>query len=90
MKKIVLTLMLCLSCATCFADEVALMEARQGRQFVASITKMSHLGGNEHFDAFFKEMHTLGYIPHKVTNHSCKGTIQKIYITWIRTHLGVR
>ena len=81
MKKIVLTLMLCLSCATCFANEVP-VEARMGKQFVATVT-------NSSFGELFKEMHKLGYIPHKtIYTQGSQGITQTIYITWMKTHIG--
>lgn len=90
MKKIVLTLMLCLSCASCFANEVP-VEARMGKQFVCTIHKVASgfIYSYDEFDATYKEMHELGYIPHKVIDCSYnKGITGRLYITWIRTHIG--
>ena len=92
MKKIVLTLMLCLSCATCFANDASLEQARQGKQFVCTIHEVSGLTTSyDEFDTTYKEMHKLGYIPHKVIDCTRnRGNNSRLYITWIRTHLEVR
>ena len=92
MKKIILTLMLCLSCATCFANDASLEQARQGKQFVCTIHEVVGLTKSyDEFDTTYKKMHELGYIPHKVIDCSYfRGTTSRLYITWIRTHLEVR
>ena len=91
MKKIILTLMLCLSCATCFANGASLEQARQGKQFVCTIHEVGLTTSYDEFDTTYKKMHELGYIPHKVIDCSYyRGTTNKLYITWIRTHLEVR
>ena len=89
MKKIILTLMLCLSCATCLANNDSLEQARQGKQFVCTIHKVGGLGDTyEEHDDTYKKMHELGYIPHKIINCTYGyGSTGRLYITWIRTHL---
>ena len=89
MKKIIITLLLCLSCATCFANDTSLEQARQGKQFVCTSHKVEGFSCSyDEFDATYKEMHELGYIPHKVINCTYGyGATGKLYITWIKTHL---
>ena len=91
MKKIILTLMLCLSCVTCFANDASLEQARQGKQFVCTIHEVAEgfTYSYDELDATYKEMHELGYIPHKVIDCTRnRGNTSRLYITWIRTHLG--
>ena len=87
MKKIIITLLLCLSCATCFANDTSLEQARQGKQFVCTIHKVGGFSCSyDEFDATYKETHELGYIPHKVINCTYGyGATGKLYITWIKT-----
>lgn len=89
MKKIILTLLLCLSCATCFANDTSLEQAKQGKQFVCTIHEVAGLTKSyDEFDTTYKKMHELGYIPHKIINCTYGyGATGRLYITWIRTHL---
>ena len=90
--KILITVMKSISCSTCFANETSLERARQGKQFVCTIHKVVGFAESyDEFDATYKEMHELGYIPHKVINCTYGyGSTGRLYITWIRTHLEVR
>lgn len=85
--RFLIALMLCLSCATCFANDASLEQARQGKQFVCTIHKIKGFTSSyEKFDADYKELHELGYIPHKIINCTYDyGSTGKIYITWIKT-----
>lgn len=89
MKKLLITLMLCLSCVTCFANERAYEEAKRGAQFIGTVSKIS--GGmmidTEEFSKLFTLMHELGYIPHhSLSLRGFKGETRTICITWIKTH----
>lgn len=86
--KFLIALMLCLSCVTCFANEASLEQARQGKQFVCTIHKVAEgfIYSYDELDATYKEMHELGYIPHKIINCTYGyGATGKLYITWIKT-----
>ena len=88
--KFLITLMLCLSCVTCFANDASLEQARQGKQFVCTIHKVGVTNPYEELDVIYKKMHELGYIPHKVINctYGYRNT-ERLYITWIRTRVEV-
>lgn len=86
--KFLIALMLCLSCATCFANDASLEQARQGKQFVCTIHKVAEgfIYSYDELDATYKEMHELGYIPHKVIDCTRnRGNTSRLYITWIKT-----
>lgn len=86
--KFIITLLLCLSCMTCFANETAYERARRGEQFIETIASTSFDAvDKEKLDELFVTMHSFGYIPHKVFETSLRGTTTGIYITWMRTYV---
>lgn len=91
MKKLLITLMLCLSCVTCFANEIAYERAKKGEMFIETTTDVvsGFTYDSEELDSLFTTMHRLGYIPHHSFTLSIRhGETCKVYITWMKTHNG--